>query len=60
METSIEVFTTYDEAFNRMLLTNLAAGDNSPVVCLVEHPDGWAVCDIQTAIDTGLQYEWHV
>jgi hypothetical protein len=56
MKTYLEVKTTKDEAWELMRSLNRASSEI--IVAMVEHPDGWAVCDLETAIDTGLTYEW--
>lgn len=48
------------DATERMVIKNKAAerAGSDDVFCTVEHPEGWAVVDIKTAIELGGPYSW--
>lgn len=37
-----------------------AAGNRRDVAAVVEHPEGWAVMDLTSAIAVGVGYSWYV
>lgn len=56
----LRVFDDQETAFQRMRTKNQAAraANCRDIYCLLEHPDGWAVADLATAIEIGIPYEW--
>ncbi len=59
-ESYLRVFDTKNAARDRMELKNRANRMPRWTWAIVEHPEGWAVVDIRTAIEMGLGYEWSV
>lgn len=57
----IKVFTDENKAWDWMVMKNKAckmANNFKDVFCTIEHPEGFAVVDITTAIDIGSPYSW--
>lgn len=55
------LFKTEAAAHERMVMRNRAyraAGNRKDIACKLEHPDGWVVCDLRTAIETEMPYAW--
>lgn len=55
-------FRTEQIAWDRMVTHNRAAQrarNREDCYCVIEGPDDkWTVCDLETAIEIGLPYEW--
>jgi len=57
--TYFRIFETETQAWNRMLMVNKAAC-NGDVVVILEHPEGWALMDLPSAVKTSLPYSWGI
>ena len=57
-ESYLKVFTTRDAARDWMKMKNRTNRLPRHLWVVVEHPEGWAVVDVRTAIEAGFGYEW--
>jgi hypothetical protein len=59
-ESYLKICETYDEAYGLMKLKNNISGykKGKPIYVIVEHPDGHAVMDMKSAIDSDFPYIW--
>lgn len=60
-ETYIKVFEDENRAWDWMVMKNKAcerAGNFRDVFCFVDHPEGHAIVDLNTAIELGSGYTW--
>lgn len=52
-------FTDQEQAYRWMKVKNQTNREKGQMYCLMDGPENdFVVCDIKTAIDTGLPYEW--
>jgi hypothetical protein len=57
----IKVFENENKAWNWMVMKNKScklAGNFRDIFCVTEHPEGYAVVDLTTAVDLGCGYSW--
>jgi uncharacterized protein (DUF2126 family) len=58
-ETVLRVYKTENTAIQFATIRNKAAeraGNFHDIMAVVEHPEGFAMCDLRTAIETELPY----
>ena len=55
--TYFNIFKIEEYAYRRMVIKNRVS-QNGTIFCLLDHPDGWAVMDLKSAIETELPYKW--
>lgn len=60
-ETYTKQFTSYEKAYEWMVMKNQINKNPDQLFCLVDGPDnGYSVVDLNTAIDLGMGYTWSV
>lgn len=56
----MKVFKQEHDALSRMRNKNRANRMSGWLWVVVEHPEGWAVVDVRTAIEMNASYRWDV